>query len=299
MNRSLALYWLGRLDEAVTGSLDGLKAARAALDVSWMMSTLPQLGTALAGSGRYDEAARAFDEARRLGREHGVEGLLARAIAMSAGFHLDLGDFERAEAISQEARELALSCNVPPPATSAGLDLFVNFVRREDVGRAEKLVDEVAVVAEKASGFHRWLWRIRLAESRAEIALARGDWDEAVRWASDAINQSHARRRAKYHAIGLDTRARALAAQGRTKAALVDLRSAVELARTMGDPALLLRVAATLLPIEGDLALAADAAAAIKRISTALPDAEMRRRFAAADAVRILAKHSGPFEAPS
>src|SRR6266542_852873 len=74
---------------------------------------------ALAASGRYTEAVPVFAEARRFGHEHGIGTLMARAIAISAGYHLDVFDFAVNEELAQEARELARSVEFPPP-TSRG-----------------------------------------------------------------------------------------------------------------------------------------------------------------------------------
>jgi hypothetical protein len=49
-----------------------------------------------------------------------------------------------------------------------------------------------------------------------------------------------------------------------------------------------LHTAAALLALDGDDTLAAEARAAAHRILAALPDAEMRRRFEAAEPVRLL-----------
>ncbi|MDP9369760.1 MAG: tetratricopeptide repeat protein, partial [Chloroflexota bacterium] len=292
--RSMALYWLGRHNEAVPGIREAVGVAREANDVSWTMWSLPNLGLALAGTGRYDEATRAFNEARRMGREYGAETLLARAIACSAGFHLDLFDFAGAEARSQEARELARSLNFTPPAVSAGIDLLFNHARQGEVGQAMALIDEVAAGVEHAAGFHGWLWRLRLAEARAEIALARGGWDEALRWADEAIAQSRARGRAKYEVFGLMTRAQALTALGRAKEASADLRSAVALARPVGDPSLFLRSAAGLLAVDGDDALAAEGRTVFRRIAEAIPDVDLHLRFEAAEPLRIFARQPEP-----
>jgi hypothetical protein len=61
-------------------------------------------------------------------------------------------------------------------------------------------------------------------------------------------------------------------------------------ARPAGSPALFLRPATALLALDGDDALAAEARAAADRITAALPDPEMRRRFEAAEPVRFLRK---------
>jgi tetratricopeptide (TPR) repeat protein len=293
---SLSLYWLGRLDEAVQRGGEGVGAARAANHTTATMFSLPHLGLALAGNGRYGEAMEVFQEARRFGHEYGVGTLLARAIAISAGLHLDVWDFEGNEALAGEARDLARSLNFAPPAVSAGIDLLLNFARRQDVGRAEALIGEVAASVDKASGWHGWLWSLRLSEARAEIALARGNWQEALAWAGDTIERSRARERVKYEVIGLTTRAQALRALGRTEKAIAELKVAVAKARPVGDPALFLRPATELLSVDGDDVLAAEAGAAVQQISAALPDVDMRRRFASADPVRMVvgftARHS-------
>jgi tetratricopeptide (TPR) repeat protein len=285
---ALPYYWLGRIEEAVERSREGLQTARAANHTSATLQALPALGLTLAASGRYDEAARVFDEARRFGNEYGVGTLLARAIAMSAGYHLDLFDYGANEALAEEARELARSLNFTPPRISAGLDLILNFARRKDIGRAEKLIAEVADVAETATAWHGWLWGLRLAEARAEVALGRGDWDEAVDWATRAIEQCRLRRRVKYEALGLTTRGQALVAVGRRADALADLGRAVGLARQVGDPALFIRAASARLAVDGREALALEVRASVERIAMALPDEGLRRSFEAAEPIRAL-----------
>ena len=175
---------------------------------------------------------------------------------------------------------------------SAGIDLLLNYARRHEVGWTEPLVDEVAAVAVQTAGFHGWLWRLRLAEARAEIALARGDWDEALRWAARRSSRAAPAAASSTEVLGLTTRAQALVALGRANEAIADLGTAVALARPVGDPALFLRAAAGLLAIDGDDALAAEGHAATDRIVAALPDPEMRRRFEAAEPLRLLCKRT-------
>jgi class 3 adenylate cyclase/tetratricopeptide (TPR) repeat protein len=282
------LYWTGQYSQAIEYGKEAVRLARAAQDWQTTLQSLHPLVGGLAGVGRYAEAIQALEEGRRLGREYGIHGDHARCTAILGGIHLDLFDFTAAEALAEEAREMATSAGFVPPVFSAGIDLMLNFARRQEPERAERLVDSVAAGVAAGVGAHRWHWQIRLAQARAEIALARGNWEEAIRWAEDAIAQSRAMGRVKYVVAGLGTRGKALAALGRKHEGVVDTRSAVELARPTGDPAMFLRAALALLEIEADEALAAEARATANRIAAALPDDAMRRRFRAAEPLRRL-----------
>jgi tetratricopeptide (TPR) repeat protein len=247
------------------------------------------LGLALSGTGAYDEAFQVFDEAARYGREYGIRNLLARAIAMSAGFHLDVFDYEGHETVAEEAREVARSVGFMPPLLSASIDLLLNLVRRGEVGRAMALERQLGDEIAHASAWHGWLWKLRFTQARAELGLAQGDPETAIRLADAALEQARGRR-PKYEVLGLLTRGAGLADLGRSTAAIADAREAVRVARSVADPALFLRSASALLAIDGDDALATEASATAQRIWSRLPTPEMRDRFSAADAVRRLGR---------
>ena len=214
--------------------------------------------------------------------------MLARTISISAGYHLELFDFARHAALAEEARELARSANLMNPLVSASLDLLFNYVRRQEVGLAEKIVREVSGTVEKAAGSHGWLWRLRLAQARAELALARGDIEGTLQLVEQAIAQSQERGRVKYQAYGLETQAKALARLGRKNAAISIAKRALELIRPIGAPALFLHAVSTLIYLEGNDALLAEARTTAQRILAALPDSKMRSAFEKADPVQLV-----------
>jgi hypothetical protein len=139
---------------------------------------------------------------------------------------------------------------------------------------------------------HGWLMALRFAQAQAEVTLACGAPDDALRFAADGIAQAQQRGRVKYEVLGMQTYAQALAALGRTKEAVSELYDATERARSVGDPALFLSVAAALLAVEGNDALLAETQATVERIAAALPD-DLRRIFLDAEAVRLIA-HPSP-----
>ncbi|MBI2201474.1 MAG: hypothetical protein HYU43_05990, partial [Armatimonadetes bacterium] len=285
---ALSLYLYGEIDEAIQVGREAVRMARGLNHTASTMHGLPHLGAALAASGRYAEAMRVFDEARQFGKEYEVWSLLARSIAFSAGFHLDVYDFAGNQALAEEARELARANKFLPTVVSAGIDLLFNFTLRQEVAQAEKLLGEVRTTAEAVAGWHGWLWQIRLSQVQAELALARADWPEALRFAELAISQSQSKGRVKYQTLGLWTRAQALHGLGRTREAIDALRRAVELARPIGDPAMFLRPVTALLAIEGSDTLLVEARVAAQKILAALPEETMRRRFQEAEPVRAL-----------
>ena len=291
-NAPLLFYLVGRFEESVRYGREAMELVRSTNSTAATMYAWPQLGLGLAASGRYNEATRVFEEARRFGREHEVWPFLARAVSMSTGFHLDLFDFVGAEQTAQEARELAASAGFAPSRVSAEIDLLFCYTRRREIAGAEKQLVTVAEAVATTANWHGWLWRLRLAEARAELALACGALTEAITSATDAIQQSQARGRVKYEILGHATRGLAHLATGQTESAILDLQRAVTLARTLRDPALLLRALALLLPVAGSDALAAEAQAARSQIIAELPNDVMRQRFESAELVRVVARLS-------
>jgi tetratricopeptide (TPR) repeat protein len=259
-------------------------------DATFTMYSLSHSALALAAVGRYAEAARVYEETRAFGRKYGVVPLLARATSMSAGYHFSLEDYDTAERIQQEARELARSVNFLPSIVSPNIDLLLIAARRQDPGSVETLFPETVEASRKNPGWHGWLWELRLTQVRAELAFARGEWEAAIAAATDGIDQCRRRTRPKYEALGHVTLAQALWRMNRPAEAIDAARQAVQIARAIEDPAVLLRALDTLLALDGDDAMALEAKATRAKIREALPDETTRRRFDQSDIASRIAK---------
>ena len=284
----LTLYLAGRSAEALALASDGAQAARTARDSTLIMYSLPHLGLTLMGAGRYAEAGAIFQEARTFGRKYGALSMLARATAMTAGLHLTVFDYEGAAALRSEAQELARSAGFAPPLISANIDALLALARCHNPGPAQELLERTVADATTTGGWHQWLWQLRLAQTRAELALARNAVEEAITAATESIDASRARRRPKYEALGFLTRARGLHGAGRTHAAIADARQAVETANAIGDPALQLMTLDGLLDLDGSDELQGHACAISDRVEQSLPDDLMRAQFRASDIVSRL-----------
>ncbi|MGH9245402.1 MAG: BTAD domain-containing putative transcriptional regulator [Acidimicrobiales bacterium] len=284
---SLQLYLTADWEAAIDVSREAVRTGREAGDTHEVLWNLPHIGMSLAASGRYDTAIEVFAEARRFGEDHELVAGLPRCIAMSAGFHLDLFDFAGAEAIQEEARDLG-RVYFNPSAVSAGIDLLLNFSRRGDVGLAERLVGEVADEVATGGGWHGWLWQLRFAQAQAEVALARGDRDGAIELARDAIEQSRAKRRAKYEALGHLTLGQAMVGAGMKADGLAELHAAAQIAARISNPAIEVAVAGAHLVVEPYEDVAEWGHRAVERVLTTLSDPTMRRRFLGSDPVRTI-----------
>jgi tetratricopeptide (TPR) repeat protein len=276
----LTLYWVGRLRDAVAQATDAVGFARSSGNPAFLLYALQHLGLSLSGAGRYDEALQAFDEARTFGRTCGALPLLARATSMSVAPLLSLGHLDAAAGRAREARELGYRIGFEPSIVSAGIDLLLIFARSHDPGRAESLLGETTKAVRDASGWHAWKWNIRLSQVRAELALARGAWTEAIHAATQVVDQSQARHHLKYEVLGLATRARArLGVEAR--AAIVDARAAITLARNLGDPAVRLDCLGLLLDIDGSDAILDEAVQTVYGIVSAVTQPTLRSAFLA------------------
>jgi len=247
------------------------------------MYSLSHFGLNLTGAGRYGEASAIFQEARTFGRKYGAHSMLARATAMAAGLHLNMFDYEGAEALRAAARELARSAAFAPPLVSSNIDALLAFARCHNPGPAEQLLQQTVADATATGGWHQWLWQLRLAQARAELALARNALDDAVAMATEAIEMSRARRRPKYEALGFMTRARSLHAAKRTQAAIADARQAAEIATAIADPSVQLLTLDTLLDLDGTDELMLQARAVSERMQNSLPDDALRALFCASE----------------
>jgi hypothetical protein len=135
---------------------------------------------------------------------------------------------------------------------------------------------------------------MRLAQARAELALARGRWADAETAATQVVDQSRPRHRAKYEALGLASRARARQQLGSPSLARDDAHRAVSVARRLGDPAVLLTCLRVLLAIDGRDVVNAEALRIAKEMLAKVTDENLRRAFSSTVGSRWLTGSGGP-----
>jgi hypothetical protein len=159
------------------------------------------------------------------------------------------------------------------------------------VGRVETLVDEVAKAVEQTSGWHGWLWEMRLAQAQAEIGLANGDGEKAIQFAQKSLHQSQATGRIKYQAAALETRGKALVLMGKKRnEGIGDLQKAIKLVRPVQDPLMFLRAAYALLCIERDNELIKEVKKVVEQVKESLLNTSLYRPFDESEPVMRLSQ---------
>jgi tetratricopeptide (TPR) repeat protein len=239
--------------------------------------TLPHRGLALACLGRYEEALATFREGRAFGERHGNRPLVGRVLSMWAGTYLSLFDYEQAEVLAEEARGLGRTGSFMPPVISSSLDLAIIALRRGDLAKARAGLEEITKPAEAAGAWHGWVWRMRLDELRAEIALRAGEHEAAIDAATRGLERATKSGRPRYGVVSRCLRGAALAALGRN--AREDLDTAIIDARRLGERLVILQAMRASLAVRPDDALLRDARELVRTIAASHPDETTRGRF--------------------
>jgi len=190
----------------------------------------------LTGMGRHEEALPRFEEVIARGREFELPRLTARALNMSSALYRDLFQLDEATRRNEEGAELGAAAGFANAVLQSGIDQLFTALARGDVGRAEARWPELWDRTQNTKGWHQWLMAGRLAEAKAEIALAKGHYAEAAQLAKDAIDQSREVRRTKYELAARLVLGRALTALGQPERGIDELRAALDGIRRLGHP---------------------------------------------------------------
>jgi tetratricopeptide (TPR) repeat protein len=193
--------------------------------------------------------------------------LTARALNMSRALYRDLFQLDETRRRNEEAAELDAAAGFANAVLQSGIDQPFT-----ELARAEARWPELWERSQNTKGWHHWLMAGRLAEAKAEIALAKGDHAEAARLAVDAIHQSREVRRAKYELAARLVLGRALMALGQPERGIDELRAALDGIRRLGHPPTLWQASWTLGTALAQAGKHDDAASAVAAAANTLLD---------------------------
>ncbi|HEX8100536.1 MAG TPA: AAA family ATPase [Actinomycetota bacterium] len=225
---ALSHYWAGRYEEALSVAERGFEAGSDASNVTAVINSAAHAGLSLAGLSRHEEAIVWFERATSFVEElEQVLTFTGRAYNMWAGALWEIGDVQSARELNERALELGQRANFIGAEMSARIDLLFGDVIEGAVGHADRALPEIQEIAERAKGWHGWLWVCRLHAARAEIALAGGRFEDAATAARDSLDSALRYTRPKYAARSRTILGRALLSMGSLDDAISAFQEAV------------------------------------------------------------------------
>ena len=208
-----AHYWTGRYERALelserareTGGVDRRGA-------EFLLRGAGVRGLILSSLGRYEEALQAGDVAieiaRKLGRSDSVV-MNYSTLPRREIFALDEAR-ERSEILTDRLGPSSFNM----PWINARADLVGAQLLQDDLSAVERTWPALWEDAVASEAWQRWLVSGRLAANRAELELTAGRIDDALTWATRAIELAKSAGRRKYLTNALTTLGRVLTAQG-------------------------------------------------------------------------------------
>ena len=266
-----------------------------------MATSLFHLGSAYLSKGEYEEALRCYGRFAEFADRAGDKFLMAVVANLPGGVHLELYDFDEALKISLESYETA--CRLSPwteprghTLTKAGLAYF----ELGDFALADKFFLRAWELLEDKDELARWRWQMVLLRGRGELALARGQRDEAWKFATESLDLASKTVSRKHIARAQWLQGEILAASGRLDEAANTLDASAVLAEQIGTPREIWIARSALGRVLGKLgrdneveAQFVKAADAIEAVSSKLKTRALSRSLLSSEPVRAVYKALG------
>jgi predicted ATPase len=243
---SLGLYynWKGEFNRAKEDLNKALALAEEVGAIPSIIFKLFVLSMVLAGNGQYNDAISTGQRCIQLARDSGLVSEVSMVLNVLGWIYHDLSNIEIALKYNNESIEIARAHQkefayggVPFALLNLGMD----YLYKNDYENAEKCFKEVS------SMYHQhpygW-WRVEahILLGRGEIALAKGDYTRALKFAEDLLVISEEADAKKYIAKGLKLKAEVLAKMGKIDEAIELMKNAWNLAQQVGNPPLLWQI---------------------------------------------------------
>jgi len=227
------LQWNGQFERSAEHLHKGLEVARAAHAGFFMGVSLFQLGHASLSQGEYEQALNWYRQVSEYGHASGEEFWLARAPNCLGSVSLELYDLDHALELQLEGHEAARRFSAwPEPRAHALLKAGLVYFERSDYGHAEEyFLHAWDLLDVDLSG--RYRWHIPLLHARGALALARGQHDEAWRFATESLDLARKTYARKHEPRAQRLLGEILAATGRVNEALPLIRASIAGARKL------------------------------------------------------------------
>ena len=233
--------WRGEFNLAKENVNEALTLLEELGDRFNALYALMLLGWVNCGKGEYNDAILAVQRCLQLARKWGIVYFdrATQLLTLLGWIYRDLSNIELALQYDSEALENAkLSARAQKKAgtiVAALVDLGMDYLHRNDYENAEKHFKEATPLIP----LHRLAtWRIeaRRLLGFAEIALAKGDFQNALKSVEDSLVISEKTGARKYIAQALKLKAETLAGKGSLGEALELMENALKISQQVGNP---------------------------------------------------------------
>jgi class 3 adenylate cyclase/tetratricopeptide (TPR) repeat protein len=196
--------------------------------------TLSQLAASLMMAGRMDEGTRVAREGVAIAKALGLPEYQIQSMSVMGVSMMDRGD-SQGMVVLEDALAIAVEKNLPvAPRVYGNLaEVVANY--QGELARAAELREEGLRVAERFGLAHQISW---LRGERVVAYYWAGRWDEALRTAEEMFSMAEAGSPNYMDVQSHDVKARIRLARGKSDA-YAETTTALELARSVGDPQVL------------------------------------------------------------
>ena len=292
-------YWVGNFEEAISIEMRSYEIATEERLPEMVVNTGGQAALGMTALGRIEDALSMYEKVVSLGKEvELVPRQTGRVASMWAGTLREIFDIEGSNRMNEMAIELSGIAAFPNTEVQARTDILFLDLLSADYGSVERDLPSVLDKAEQLKGWHEWLVGGRLALVRADLALSLRRWDEANRYAEEAIELATRVGRLKYEALARTVLGESLAATGLHKDSFEQLSRAVAISQRIGYAPALWRSAYSRSKVESSSGRDEEAAQSIKEAFDAIKDfssglnPERRQTFENAVQIREILQES-------
>ena len=231
--------WEGRYDEAIAASHAVKATAEQDLTMTLFIDWME--GLALGGAGRYDDAIEIVSRALRDAERIGDPFTVTRGNNTLGWVHSELYDLERATQFNLECLRIAAGHTFPDPEIEANakLNLADLLIAQGKLDEAEDHLRWVERVVRNPTPPERWalwLYSQHFCHTYGELCLMRGDLERARQFADECLWRAEQTNRPKNAVKARRLRGQISIAHGDLDEAGLELESALDIARKIGNP---------------------------------------------------------------
>jgi class 3 adenylate cyclase/tetratricopeptide (TPR) repeat protein len=280
-------YWQGHFPSAIHRAQEGATLARDLQEGFHELHCLAFLSLACWSQGDYPQAFRITHEVVTKAHERHNVFFLSRMQNHLGWFSRELGTVSRAAELDHESSDLGRTHGIANVEISALINLGLDYLALGQHARAFSYLEPTLDrVVQEAYGSHRWRWQIRILMGLAELSYMTGEYDQALRYVEEGLQEAQRTSSQKYVTLGWALRGKIVNKLGDTDTAGTELQRAFSLAEQLQSPSLLYPIAYDLgqwyesTGKERDAAvLYGKAKATIAQMATAVEDEQLRSTF--------------------